>query len=100
MTLPVRPPVIVHHMAAQEPRRYPPNALEAIRACLEAGAACIEIDVTALAEGDYLLVHDSMLDSETTGTGPVAACTPQQARSLRIKTAPDRFQEHDPVSVG
>ncbi len=33
-----------------------------IRASLEADAAFIEIDVTALAETDYLLVHDPVLE--------------------------------------
>ncbi len=83
-TLPLRPPVIVHHMAALEGAPHPPNSLEAIHACLDAGAAVIEIDATALAEGDYLLVHDPVLEGETTGKGEVGACTPAQARDLRF----------------
>lgn len=81
-TLPIRPPIFVHHMAALDGAPHPPNSLEAIHACLDAGAVFIEIDVTALAEGDYLLVHDAVLEGETTGAGDVAACTPAQARNL------------------
>jgi glycerophosphoryl diester phosphodiesterase len=80
--LPIRPPVIVHHMAALDGQAAPPNSLEAIRACLEAKADFVEIDVTALAHSDYLLVHDPLLENETTGNGPVDACTPDEARSL------------------
>lgn len=80
--LPIRPPLIVHHMGALDNSDVPPNSLEAIRACMEAGAACIEIDVTALADRDYLLVHVPLLDSETTGHGPVAAYTMEQAHGL------------------
>ena len=56
----IRDPLIVHHMAALDGSPYPQNSLEAIQACLETGAAFIEIDVTALASDDYLLVHDGV----------------------------------------
>lgn len=83
--LPIRPPVFVHHMAALDGRPYPPNSLEAIRACLEAGADFVEIDVTALAADDYLLVHDPALEHETSGIGDVGAATIEQARRLTIR---------------
>lgn len=75
-------PTIVHHMAALEDQVAPPNSLEAVQACLNAGAAFIEVDVSALADGDYLLVHDDELESETSGQGAVIACTLAQARQL------------------
>ena len=81
---PVRPPVIVHHMAALD-GQYPPNSLESIRVCLEAGAAFIEIDIAALADSDYLLVHDERLESETTGLGPVGQCSLADSGSLFYK---------------
>jgi len=84
MNLPTRPPIIVNHMAALD-GAAPPNSLEAIRACLDAGAAFIEIDVTALAADDYLLVHDPVLQSETTGAGAVGAAMPEAARELFIR---------------
>src|SRR5688572_5971300 len=83
MIAPLQRPVIVHHMAALDGTLVP-NSLEAIRACLAAGAAIVEIDVMALAEADYLVVHDPRLDSETTGTGPVGACTLAEASRLRF----------------
>ncbi len=83
---PIRPPVIVHHMAALDGLPYPQNSLEAIRASLEAHAAFIEIDVTPLKVDDYLLVHDSVLEHETSGVGAVAEAMPDQIHSLFIKT--------------
>lgn len=82
MTLPLRPPLIVHHMGALDANPVPQNSLEAIRASLEANAAFVEIDVTALASDDYLLVHDPVLESETMATGPVGECALDRARSL------------------
>jgi glycerophosphoryl diester phosphodiesterase len=72
-------------MAALDGQDAPPNSLEAIRACLEAKAAYIEIDVTALADGDYLLVHDPMLESETTGSGEVGNTALVQAQALYFR---------------
>jgi glycerophosphoryl diester phosphodiesterase len=77
-------PIIVHHMAALD-GQYPPNSLDAIRACLEAGAGFIEIDITALADEDYLLVHDPVLESETNGSGEVGKTRAADARQLFCK---------------
>ncbi len=77
---------IVHHMAADDGRGVP-NSLEAIQSCLDQDAAWIEIDVTALADADYLLVHDPDLGSETTGSGPVAACNAERAAGLFFRHA-------------
>ena len=62
-------PILVHHMAALDGWPHPPNTLEMIEASLNAGAAIIEIDITALADDDYLLVHDPLLERETDGQG-------------------------------
>lgn len=75
-------PRIVHHMGAIEGQPYPPNSLERIKASLQANADVIEIDVVALADGDYLLVHDPVLESETDGEGAVSACSAADARTL------------------
>ncbi len=77
-------PSIVHHMAANDGRGLP-NSIEAVDACLQLGAAWIEVDATALADSDYLLVHDSDLRSETTGTGAVAECSAERAAGLFFK---------------
>ena len=72
-------------MAALDGQAAPPNSLEAIEACLEAKAPIVEIDACALANDDYLLVHDDVLEPETTGSGPVSACSAAQARQLSIR---------------
>ena len=89
-------PIIVHHMAALDGLPYPQNSLEAIRASLEANAAFIEIDVTPLLADDYLLVHDSVLEHETSGVGAVGAATVEQARGLTIKTRDGQITSYRP----
>lgn len=72
-------------MAALDGQPFPPNSLEGIEACLRANAQFIEVDINALAESDYLLVHDDGLEQETSGRGKVAACSLREAHGLKIR---------------
>jgi glycerophosphoryl diester phosphodiesterase len=76
---------MIHHKANLDDAPFPPNSLEAIRACLDFGAAWIEIDVMPLADGDYLVIHDARLDHETSGVGLVGEMSAAAARSLLIR---------------
>lgn len=78
-------PLIAHHMGALDGWPHPANTLEAIEASLRENADVVEIDATALADGDYLLVHDAVLQSETSGEGEVGAMTSKAARALTVK---------------
>lgn len=86
MPIRTRLPIIVHHKASLDGHGAFPNSLQAVDACLSACAQVIEIDATALADGDYLLVHDYRLESETTGYGLVSACTELSARELKVRS--------------
>lgn len=77
--------MIVHHKGALDGSPFPPNSLEAIRACLEAGATHIEVDVFPLKHKDYLLVHDAHLERETSGQGRVIETTPYTVQDLFIQ---------------
>ena len=96
MTITSPAPLIVHHKAALD-GSTPPNSLAGVEACLGAGAAFIEVDITALAGEDYLLVHDDDLSHETTGTGSVAATRPGDVRDLRLRKRDGTATEHPPA---
>ena len=81
---------IVHHMAALDAAHNPPNSLNAVEACLAANAAAIEVDIMPLAGEDFLLVHDDVLESETTGQGRVSECTPRSALCWGNVSGPQR----------
>jgi glycerophosphoryl diester phosphodiesterase len=72
------------HSANWDPA-LPENSLDALAACLAAPVARAEIDVAMLADRDFLIFHDSMLDRGSTGSGPVASLTSDAARSLRLR---------------
>ncbi|MCL6432565.1 MAG: hypothetical protein K6V36_17170 [Anaerolineae bacterium] len=62
--------LLIHH-AARCGTAYPPNSLSALRACAEARARIVEVDVQPLADRDFALLHDALLEEGTTGHGPV-----------------------------
>jgi glycerophosphoryl diester phosphodiesterase len=74
--------LLIHHMANRD-HEHPPGSLPALRACLEAGAHLIEIDVSLLADNQFALLHGPLLEHETTGSGPIRAHTTLQVRQLR-----------------
>jgi glycerophosphoryl diester phosphodiesterase len=76
----MKPLMLIHHSARRQ-HTYPPNSLEAIRACLEAGARAVEVDISLLADGHFALLHGPLLDRETTGSGPVSSDTAEQLRT-------------------
>jgi glycerophosphoryl diester phosphodiesterase len=79
----MKTPVLLVHHAANRGYVHPPSSLRGLRACLEAGARVVEVDVIPLAGGDFALLHDERLDESTDGSGLVSALTADQVRHLR-----------------
>ena len=75
-------PVLLIHHAANRGHDYPPNSLQSLRFCLEAGARVIEVDVTPLADGDFALLHEARLEESTNGEGDVYQQRADQVRRL------------------
>ena len=73
-----QPLVIGHACAAGE---APANTLAGVRACLDAGADAMEIDVQLSSDGIPVLMHDETLDRTTNLSGPVRSrsCAELQA---------------------
>ena len=72
------------HSANWDPS-LPENSLEALAVSLRAPVARAEIDLVPLADRDFLLYHDSVLDRGSTGTGPVSQLTSDAARKLHLR---------------
>jgi glycerophosphoryl diester phosphodiesterase len=77
----VAAPRLIHH-AASLTSGPPPNTLWALGECLRRGVDAVEIDITPLADSDWLLAHDRDLESFSTGRGPVAAATTADSRAF------------------
>ncbi len=60
------------------------NSRAAVRECLEAAAARVEIDIHSLDGPDYVVSHERRLEHETTGRGSIGSATPQTVRDVRF----------------
>src|SRR5690242_19486451 len=47
--------------------------------------ASMEVDVRVHADGGFVVLHNEMLEDETTGAGPVAAASAEYLRGLHIR---------------
>ncbi len=75
--------ILTCHVATLS-RRLKPNSRAAIRECLDAGVARIEIDVHSLDGPDYIVTHDRKLERSTTGAGSIGWATPDAVRAVRF----------------
>jgi glycerophosphoryl diester phosphodiesterase len=60
----------------------PENTLAAIEAAIDAGAAAVEFDLRAAADGTPVLFHDETLRRTTDGTGRIGRSTVEELRRL------------------
>lgn len=79
-----KPVTLIHH-AANCSHNAPPGSLSALKHCLAAGAACIEIDVIPLADGSFALLHDQHLKYETNGEGRASEMQRSEIENLTYK---------------
>jgi glycerophosphoryl diester phosphodiesterase len=77
-------PQLIHHAASCGSGALP-NSAAAVRDCLAAGAQTIEIDIIPLADGDFVLLHDPLLEDATNGHGNVAKADREMVQSLFYK---------------
>ncbi|GAB4325828.1 MAG: glycerophosphodiester phosphodiesterase family protein [Dehalococcoidia bacterium] len=69
-------PFVIGHAAAGG--EAPANTLAGVRACLQAAAEAMEIDVQLSADGVPVLMHDTTVDRTTNLKGPVRSLTVEQ----------------------
>jgi len=86
---------LIHHAANRGPG-FAPSSLSGLKACLEASARMIEVDIVPLADGDFALAHDERLEDFSDGAGLVA-----DARSWQLRDIHHRWpgSEHEPVGL-
>lgn len=73
-------PAIIGHRGAAG--LAPENTLAGLRAAAEAGARWVEFDVRLTADGQPVLFHDDDLGRTTDGSGPLAALSLAEVRTL------------------
>ncbi|MFW5697980.1 MAG: glycerophosphodiester phosphodiesterase family protein [Fimbriimonadaceae bacterium] len=73
---------------------YPENSLPSLFDAIDHGIPIAEIDVRRTLDGRYVLLHDAVLERETTGGGPVNEKTYAEVKQLRMRhrLAPTNFR--------
>ncbi len=74
--------IFVQHAAAINPE-LPAGSLAALEASLNGGLAWIEVDIIPLADGDFALLHQPVLEDGTQGSGQVFRKTTAEIKKLR-----------------
>lgn len=88
----VRKPYIIAHRGM--PSKSPENTIESNRMGLESGADFIENDMFLSKDGHLVIIHDSVLQNTTNGTGKVEDHTLEQLKQLNAnKPYPDGFPD-------
>jgi glycerophosphoryl diester phosphodiesterase len=64
---------------------HPPNSLAALRRVLADGAEVVEFDVGLTRDEKFVLIHDSTLERETSGRGPLREVTESEFKGLRLR---------------
>lgn len=75
----------------------PENTLSAVRAGVNSGARCVEIDVRLTSDGVPVLMHDASLERTTDGTGRVNERTWEYVRRLDAGSRFSREFKGEPV---
>lgn len=76
--------LLKYHRLLSGSQQHAPNSLSALAEVLD-GARVIEFDIQPLADGDFVMLHDPVLEHETTGTGRVEAATRAAVKALRLR---------------
>jgi glycerophosphoryl diester phosphodiesterase len=88
-----RLPLVSAHRGGAGPG-LPENCLATFAATVGATWAMLEIDLRRTKDGAIVLMHDATLDRTSNGTGPVAARTLAELRSLRLKDSKGQLTDH------
>lgn len=82
----IRKPYMIGHRGM--PSVAPENTIISNKLALDAGADYIENDIYMSKDGHLVIIHDSVVDTTTYGTGRVENMTLAELRSLKVRQVP------------
>jgi glycerophosphoryl diester phosphodiesterase len=77
--------LLKYHRLLSGVHPHPPNSLAALRQVLADGAEVVEFDVGQTLDQKFVLLHDSTLERETSGRGPLGQVTEAQFKRLLLR---------------
>jgi glycerophosphoryl diester phosphodiesterase len=77
--------LLKYHRLLSGAHPHPPNSLAALRRVLADGAEVVEFDIRLTRDERFVLIHDAILERETSGRGPVRGISEAQFTALRLR---------------
>lgn len=77
---------VMAHRANTSNLSIPENSISAIKACVDAGVECLEIDLQITKDGVLVVSHDAKIDAETNGSGTIANMTYADTQKYYLKS--------------
>ncbi|UCH25521.1 MAG: hypothetical protein JSV66_16555 [Trueperaceae bacterium] len=77
--------LLKYHTLLSGTGRHEAHTVEALHEVLTGGAAAIEFDVNLLGDGHYALIHDDVLEHETSGAGRVSRLDRAAFKQLTLR---------------
>ena len=77
--------LLKYHRLLSGHHPHPPNSVAALRRVLADGADVVEFDVGLTQDEKFVLIHDTTLERETNGRGPLRGVTEAEFKALRLR---------------
>jgi glycerophosphoryl diester phosphodiesterase len=77
--------LLKYHRLLSGCHTHPPNSVAALRRVLADGAEVVEFDVGLTQDEKFVLIHDTTLERETSGQGPLRGVTEAGFKTLRLR---------------
>lgn len=84
--LPEQNALIAAHRGTSRAWDIPENSMGALNRIMDHGTLIAEIDIAGLKSGEQILFHDGVWDRKSTGKGPVASTTWDEAEKILLKS--------------
>jgi len=95
--LPQNTALAAAHRGTAERTQYPENSMSALGALIDKDYLVAEIDVAGLKDGVHILYHDGVWEEKSTGKGPIASTTWDEAEKILLDDTNGNLSADRPV---
>jgi len=95
--LPQETALVAAHRGTARNSDYPENSMSGLKVLMEKGYLVSEIDVAGLKDGTHILYHDGVWDEKSTGKGPIASSTWDDASKLLLTDTKGKLSADRPI---
>ena len=98
--LPKEAAFVAGHRGTSKKAGLPENSRSSLNALINHGIMIAEVDVIGLKDGTHALFHDGVWEEKTTGNGPVASTSWDDAQTFLLKDTSGDFSADRLITLG